>query len=211
MFCANPTRPGFFGRPGAAAPRRSFSLIELLVVTGIVAVLLVAIFSILSGGIRVWERVRAFNQPSVESVLGLESLEKDLHNSFAFYAIRFEGQADRVQFPGLVETRDGATQRRQIGTIKYYYDSQGKSLNRIAWAFPLAEPGSGAAEKMISSLDKAAFSYYYRATNSEYQIKDSWTEDKRLPIGVEVKLDSGGGQDRVEVQRAIYLPGAWAW
>src|SRR3989338_4885613 len=74
-----------------------FTLIELLIVSALLAVVSLALFSVFNSGIKIWQRI---NQTSINEDLNifLSKFARDLANGFSFSAINFSGDAERMQF-----------------------------------------------------------------------------------------------------------------
>ena len=111
------------GRPRGEARRGGFTLIEILVVTAIVALVVGVISACLAAGFRVWESARTCNAVESQAMLGLAILEKDLANGFVFQPVEFKGDASRLAFPCLIPWASGGIQAdrelrvERIGTV----------------------------------------------------------------------------------------------
>lgn len=140
----------------------------------------------MSGALRVWDAARDVNGSEVESSIGLTMMKRDLQNSFQFYAIGFKGAAREVSFPCLVT---GGTDGNQsfIGTVKYFYEPETKSLFRQKWKFPGTEPAKDTAEKIAGKVEDMSLRYIAdRAAEGAWQ--ETWNDGTNLPRAVRIDL-----------------------
>lgn len=207
-----------------AASRRGFTLIELLVVIAILGVVGGVIAACLAGGIRAWDSARRFNVREIEAMTGLEIVEKDLMNAFRFYAISFNGKADRIRFPGLIEDRYSDVKssrtlsenpqgsgRKRIGTVQYIFDRNRHALLRKTWPYPEEEPFADTHfEKILSHLNNMSLQYY-ALPNEDAEAgswQDQWNDETNFPGGVRIKLVFKNQDDHefFRLSRVVRLP-----
>ena len=84
--------------------KRGFTLIELVLVTAILAVIGMAVYGTFSNGLNIWEKV---TEDSVEEDIYLffEKISVDLRNSFKLTGLRFKGGKTKVSFPSMIKYR----------------------------------------------------------------------------------------------------------
>lgn len=186
--------------------RQGTSLVELLVAVGLSMLLVAALVAAIAGGIRTWERAREGISVHTDAVLGAARLSQDIRNSFPFYAIRFSGGDDWMEFPAMVGA-DGSGAAPRIGTIRYAFDARSGTLRRMAWAFPGSAPDPARGEELISLLERVAFTYYYASaeTSREYEVRSSW-QDTGHPVGVHIVLQWSGAEGPVKFEKTMFLP-----
>jgi type II secretory pathway pseudopilin PulG len=145
----NRQQPGstFGVRPPARAA--AFSLVELLIVTAILGVVIGVLAACIAGGLRVWDTAQTFQNAEADAVLGLEILERDVGNAVPFFGVPFDGDAEGMVLPALV---DDATGRLRPGTVRYRYDRAGGRLLRTAWVFPGEPPDALGGEAVCTRL-----------------------------------------------------------
>jgi len=196
-------------------PPRGFTLIELLVVAAILGIVTAAIAACLSGGIRAWDAARTFGEGEAEALLGLRILEKDIANSFAFYAVPFSGQPRGLSFPALLETVAGeddpvpgkATAATRIGTVSYVFDRRRNALMRQQWTFPGPTPLGTGGESVVPDLFDAQFTYYSRpghAGGGSWQ--ESWNDSTNLPAAVRIAISFVGDDPPPPMDRTFFIP-----
>ena len=186
-------------RRGAPA----FTLIEVLVVTLILALAIGAIAACIASGVKVWERAQSLNTLERETLMGLETLERDVRNTFLFYDIGFSGDAIGLSMPGLVAgASDGPDEfNRVVGTISYAFDVQQEVLFRTVSIYDPDAVIGGPAEALAQRLKTVRFSY----VEGDRQT-DAWQSKTNLPDRIDVSITALDGLDEVEIRRVIVLP-----
>lgn len=183
--------------------RKGFTLIEVLVVTVIVAVISLAIFSTLNSGLKVWHRVHAASADE-DTAIFLLKFGTDVRSAFMYGNETLSGTADSIEIPSLdVMTQAGA----QPGIVVFSYNSTGHLLCRSRKTRSQAEEhADGITVSCLRNVRKCAFSYYANETNSESR---GWSEDWQktgLPLAVRVEIErSVQGINQTSVKTA-YIP-----
>jgi len=178
-----------------------------LVVTLILALVLGVLGASIAAGIRVLTAARTANMVESGVALGFEVIEKDLANTFPFYAIAFKGDASGIVFPGIVETIDGGERRESVGHVSYVFDAEEDVLFRTAWAFP----GDGMREPMRDTIieDLAEIRLSYADMNEgDIAWQSTWSNFTNHPDVVRVELVFGRRRETREFSRTVVLPRA---
>jgi len=177
--------------------QRGFTLIELLVATSILGVIGLTILTAFASGLHVFERVQAFGGAQAEVLLAFEEMEKDIKDVFPLSSIAFEGDAQSIAFPVIVETSEIIDGEEgfvsSIGKVSYYIDDAvyienvGRGLMRAVQDYSQAIAGTEAAadqSEYPTPIEDLAFEYYYFDEESEqYGWQSSWSgEDEFLPL-----------------------------
>jgi prepilin-type N-terminal cleavage/methylation domain-containing protein len=190
-----------------ARSRHGFTFAELLVVTLILALVLGVLGASIAAGIRVLTAARTVNTMESVVALGFEVIEKDLANTFPFYAIGFEGNDRDVSFPGIVEMMDGGERGQSLGRVSYVFDQPGGTLLRAAWAFP----GEDAADRMPVTVveDLADVKWLYaEADGGSVAWQTSWSDVTNHPAAVKVELIFRDRAAMKSFARTVALPRA---
>ncbi len=162
---------------------------ELIVVISILAVITGVVVASFAGGLRVLEAATGFNRVDAEVVPGMEILQKDLLNSFAFYGIDFKGDSSRVSFATLKRGGGSADNCRSISQVEYFIDRDSRELVRKIAAFPLGVRSLDAREEsIIEGLETLEFSYFKPDPEIGGQWLESWGDPTNLPGAVKVRL-----------------------
>jgi prepilin-type N-terminal cleavage/methylation domain-containing protein len=164
-----------------------FTLIEVLIVTVILSIISLAIFSTFSNGLKIYNRVN--NEVTAEDlVIFCDRFGSDLRNSLNFTGIGFTGQEDQLAYASLFNSP--RLQKRTVSRIKYSFDPAKNKIDRYIGDYPSVY--SQEAETVRNSLDKVQtciFSYYYFNNQSnEFTWLSEWNKD-RLPLAVRMELE----------------------
>ncbi len=107
-----------------------FTLIELMVVSLLLATISFTTYSGLSGGVQIWKRIEKSGQ-EVDVALGWKKLKKDLVAHVPNSEIGFIGSSRELSFPGLVtviDSNEGAHQ--EVGRIRYHFNEAENTICR---------------------------------------------------------------------------------
>ncbi|MBN2301056.1 MAG: type II secretion system protein [Lentisphaerae bacterium] len=207
--------------------KRAFTLIELIVVTAILAVVMAALGSCLAGGIRAWDAVKKFNSGELETVLGLAMLGKDVCNTMRFHDIPFEGDSGWMSFPAILRKSSDELNRNNssemvvsLGTVKYYVDPNMRALVRKQWFYPYHEPTYMSGEIIASDVKTVALKYFRLPhqtgedngnmhTPSSGEWLDCWSDSTNLPGGLSIELIFTD-EHRDPMTRIVLIPAAEA-
>ena len=186
-------------RLGVAA----FTLVEMLVVTAILAVLIGVIGACLSGGVRVWDTVRTHGQAEAQLSIALRILERDLANATPFCDVGMRGSASELSFVGLLRENVGPTAsgggREEVATaevayvlalVQYRYDPSRAALLRIRQPY---RAGSAAAvdsraETLLTGVQGLAFRYEQVDPDGKRSTQSEWNNLTNFPAMVHVDL-----------------------
>ena len=199
---------------------KGFTLIELMVSTSILGLIGLAILTTFGSGFHVYERVQSYGGLQAEALLSVEEMSRDLNNTFAFSGIAFEGDAQKIAFPAVIETVETIEEEERVvssvGQIAYYLagDDEQKILMRDEWNYSQAGVGDKSKDDQsgfFSYVKDLQFSYYFfDKENEEYIWKDSWSEeeDKGLPAAVKINLTYEDRGRDIAFLRTVFLASA---
>jgi len=192
--------------------RSGFTLLELLIVSLIMALLTGAIVACLAGGLRVWERARNFGEREGAALLFFAECEADLHNLHIFQAIPFEGTANAMSFATLVRdsSQGDVAATEKVGTVKYYQAGERGDVQKKTWTYPDAEPPDFEGDLLFSSPRKITFSFHNddeEGGGGPGAWTDTWTDVSNFPsrVRVEISCDTGKGEV-LELNRTVLVP-----
>ena len=176
--------------------RYGFTLIELLIVVSIMAVVIGVIGACLSGGIRVWDSARVFNDLESNAFIAMDIMEKDIKNSLSIYRIGFEGEESSLSFPAYITTDKG----RSIGSVKYELDEFKHVLSRVEESWQGRELRE---ERLLANVNALNFTYYQVSTSVWQSVGSTITN---FPDKVEITVRLKSGEREVTVERQVLLP-----
>jgi prepilin-type N-terminal cleavage/methylation domain-containing protein len=179
-------------KPGFRTTGRAwgFTLIELMIVIGILAVITGAVVASFAGGLRIWSAASSFNRIEAEVVPGLEIFQRDVANSFSFYAIDYTAERKRISFASIIkQSPDGEADGSRIAEIRYFFDRETGELVRKSAAFPAGmEEGDINEESVIGGLEDLELSYFQYDPEDGGRWGDEMGKTTNLPEAVRIEL-----------------------
>jgi prepilin-type N-terminal cleavage/methylation domain-containing protein len=213
--------------------KKGFTLVELMIVAGIMCIIGLAITSTFAGGLKVYYKMRSYSTVKADVLLALERIEKDIRNAFAFADMDFVGTSRKVTFPALVRSYDADDiPYMSVGSAAYFTSERSKKrqIAREEKNYSISSmkaEGSKGVVADIAAVDSMSFEYYsYDPLSDAYVWKDSWDKreekekekenppkkpillkDRRedIPLGVKVTLGYSDGEKKFTVNRAIFI------
>lgn len=200
-----------------------FTLIELVLVTAILAVIGMAVYGTFLNGINIWKKV---TEDSVAEDINLffEKISFDLRNSFKLTGMRFKGEETRVSFPSTIKYsgRDGI--ENTIGEITYTIDRRKKTLIRREASYSEVYHKKPGPKRILSeNVSSLQFKYYvYEEKYKRYSWVTHWQEkdetlgmqaEERLPLIVKIEIGIPIPNEKGEQTfvRTVRLPAGCCW
>jgi prepilin-type N-terminal cleavage/methylation domain-containing protein len=187
--------------------KKGFTLIEMLIVLVMLSLIGLAIFTTLSSGIRIWQRLnQRVGQEDVN--IFFERIASELRNTFEFDTIKFQGEEDRVTFVTFVTT-PGSIQAQEtgIGEVSYFYDKPNRQLNKQVRNYSQIYKGdSGTKKELLKGIDSLTFSYYFYDQKIKEYFWQEGSQEGNLPKAVRIELEFNNGQQIRKIIRTIDLP-----
>lgn len=178
---------------------KGFTLIELIVGITIFTVVIVALYSAFTLGIKTWRRSQD-GGPLQKLRLTFLKVEKELKNTFFFSRIPFNGTEREMVFPLSISDGD----RDIICVVTYCVDVNAKTglkeLKRKERVFSEGpEPATEKIKRLLPSLKEAVFEYAYAVGDSSKDIEwqRSWDGQEKgaLPSGIRISLKRDGSEE----------------
>ena len=172
--------------PSQKKPRdlslRGFTFIELLIVSSILAIVMLAVYSSFISGMRLWQRSKNLSRTEFKVTLGLEKFSSSLRQSIDFPPIGFYGTAGKLSFPFLDDL--------EIARVSFEFDPRLKSLQRIPERYRDILTGKQpAAKTFLAAIEGADFSYYYfDNVSQQYRWKDEWGASGGIPLAIKITI-----------------------
>lgn len=202
-------------------PKGGFTLLELMIVSALMAVVVLAIHSAYRQGIRLWTRLQYAGIDKEKVILVVGRISKELKNTFNYTEdkIRFAGTKESISFPALIKEMDtsaGTSEPYVIskpGRISYSLDEDEEVLYRQQFKYSEAfqDKKDITRRKMLGRVTSLTFSYYqYNEEDKEYRWQEEWDEEDMLPYAVRIEIKLKGESDDKEetVIRTISIPAA---
>lgn len=190
--------------------RRAFTLVEMLLVTALVAGISLAVFSCLLNGLRLWDRSRVL-MTEEDTAFFVDRFSSDLRNSFPFSTLLFQGGERSLSFPTVVMTKTDAAGSRAaegvapaIGAVRYAFDAGTGELSRRQANYAQATRAAWQDPRvMIRGLKQVRFKYFPAAT-ADYRL--SQDPGDPFPAGVEVEITFLNGTGEKTLRRFVPIP-----
>lgn len=168
--------------------KRGFTLIEMLSVSILLGIIGLAVFTTLNNGLKIWQ-VLTRESPEEDFLLLSEKFSRDLKNGFRYTGMKFKGTPDRVSFPSFI-TLPGTKDNACIGQITYFFDTLTQSVKRSQATYSEVYQHKRTPEQtLVKNVKNLTFLYYvYDEDTKSYQWKDTWDEEKKLPVSVKITV-----------------------
>lgn len=190
--------------------KSAVTLIEILIVTSLVAMISVAIYSCLSSGIRVW---REAHRLVVEEDIAIffDKISKDLRNVYSYSRIKPHGDMFKFSFPAIVYTRadkglghSANTYVDQLGKVEYYFDPISDSIYRREANYSQAiNEQYSKGLKIVGSVERMNFRFF--VLTSEGEIAKNEILDY-IPSAVEVEVVFRDSRGERSMRKFIDIP-----
>lgn len=194
---------GTSGASGASFARqhpKAFTLVEMLVVTSILAIILGGLYTSFQTGLRAYSRAEENLLQKDEGDIFLDQLAWELRHAVPYRAQPFVGEKDSIAFPAYLRryTAKGFEENLFFVEYKFKGGSFIRQEKRLEERF---RKGKDAKETLFEKLEAAEFDYLYMNPNDELEWNKKWTNEPYvgLPRGVRIKLsgDTFGEPGRV--------------
>lgn len=180
------------------------TLVEILMVVLIMAIISLAVYSLMSNGIRIYQRTSRF-LPEEDIGVFFDKFYLDFKNSFSFTGVNFYGGQDRVASATFVSSLK--LNNKTVGRVTYYYDRAKKTLSREQQDISDIYTGAkGAVTDSINEVRYLKFSYYlYDRESESFTWQDVWARDT-LPLAVRMELELDNGQQKNSFIKTVGIP-----
>jgi hypothetical protein len=150
------------------------TLIEVLLVSGLLGLVALAIYQSLSLGMKVWDRSRGA-MIEHDIVLAFDQLTRDFHNAVYFSRWPPAGDGSSLQFAALVdwpeknyETEEGIAAVQQMARVRYEYDGGNRVFRRSEQNYGRAfREAEGKTRNLLENVRAVSFRYFYVTDGGE--------------------------------------------
>lgn len=184
--------------------RPGFTLIELLIVSVLLSIVSLAIYTSFSNGLKVWKRVNTAIDDE-DTVLFLERLGAELRGTVLFKAVGFQGTERGFEFPTVIFSK--RMNKPVVAKVAYAFDSSAEAITRtVTDPSGLFTGSPGAATTVLAKVRQAKVSFYHH--NPVTRLLE-WVEGWSLtvpPLAVRVELVRAGGDEQDPVVCTFPIP-----
>jgi prepilin-type N-terminal cleavage/methylation domain-containing protein len=183
---------------------KAFTLIEMLIVTALLCVISLGIYSTFNSGIKIWQRLNK-EVPEQDLYIFLDKFTSDIRNSVKFKAINFYGTENRLDFATIVNSsRMG---KRTVGSVAYFYDPKTEMVYKEERDFSCIYAGDkGTVKEMLKNIKSLEFQYYsYNKEKKEYIWQNAWLKEG-LPLAVWLQVEITDGDKVFKFNKTVNIP-----
>jgi len=204
-----------------AQVKQGFTLIELVLVTSMLAVIGLTLYGTFTNGINIWKTVT--QESTTEDIsLFFEKISHDLRNSFKMTGVRFKGGKHEVSFPARIKYKGDDGLVDSIGRVTYSYDRRKKALKKEEMNYnQIFKKKPGLDRVLTEAASSLNFKYFvYDSEKKDYSWVTSWQEsdetfgrqiEESLPLIVRVEVGIPGERGEQKFVKNIALPSACCW
>lgn len=184
--------------------RKGFTFIEILIVTVLLSIVSLTIFSTFNNGIKIWQRMNT-EMPEEDVALFFEKFTVDVRNCVVSQSIGFMGSKEKFEFCGLVKSPH--LKNASIGKVFYAYDPGHRQLTREQRDYSqLYQDEPGLSNKTLANVSSLKFEYYfYDEKKKEYLWKEEWLEEY-IPLAIRISFELSYGQEINLFVKTVSIP-----
>jgi len=167
------------------------TLVETLVVVSVLAVVALAVFSTMSGGFSLWERVLKLDSDEDIRIV-FEKMTVDLGRMVRFSMLEFRGTERELSFPVISESVQVPGQPaagKAVSYVSYYLDTRKSGIVRKECSFSDAVKGEGGTTRdLLKDAYRLDFKYLCRSAVPGGLSERSEIKDGIVPEFIRVTL-----------------------
>ena len=187
------------------SPKTGFTLTEILLVSVVLSIIGLSVYSAFNNGIKIWRRVvRNVTQEDIS--IFFDRISNDLRNTLRYKDIQFEGNQERIAFPALIVSQEQNVFKTEVGRVTYYLEKD--SVNRQQANYSqLYQNINPPDRKLVNNLETLSFQYYYYDSEMQsYYWENEWKEKESLPLAVKIKVEFYDNGIKNNLTRTVYIP-----
>lgn len=204
--------------------RRAFTLMELLIAASIFAVIAVTLYSVFSGGIRVYRRQEKVFKYSHNVSLALDKIATELRNAINYSTPAQEAppaeETRRLRFTGDDRNLSFITAKgNDIVKVDYFFvsttDRKGVLKKKVSYQKEGFDEARRPEMVMIEGLEGLLFEYAYKEADKDAppEWRGQWGAEEgeqksKIPFGVRITLEfREPEQEKSEILRkTVFIP-----
>lgn len=171
---------------------KGFTFIELVIVSSVLAIVMLAIYSSFISGMRLWERSKNLSQHERKAIIGLEKFSSQLRQAIDFPSIGFNGTKNILSFPLILKEKEEGRTAEEIVKVTFEFDPGNKSLKKSIERYKdILSEGEGKkvkTEVFLVGIEDVVFAYYYFDVSRPVPWTEEWAAEAEKPIPMAVKI-----------------------
>jgi len=189
--------------------QRAFTLVELLIVSGIFAVIMSALFLSFRSGIKAYSEIQDKLKSNQETRRFLQRIILDLRNSFAWQSEKtyFSGGKGNISFLTIVDSYSAGSKSTEFAFVAYERQENGvitRLCRRGKDSLNLASDTR--ADELLSQVKELRLSYGYTMENEKtLNWKETWSDANLMPEAIKIGLVFSDKRDAI-FEQTVYLP-----
>jgi prepilin-type N-terminal cleavage/methylation domain-containing protein len=183
---------------------KAFTLIELVIVSALLCVISLGLYSTFNSGIKIWQRLNK-EAPEQDLYIFFDKFASDLKNSMKFKGINFFGAENRLDFATIVNSP--RMRKNTVGSVSYYYNPKAEAAYKEEKDFACVYAGGiGVAKEMLKNIKSLEFRYYsYDKEKKEYIWQNGWFKEG-LPLAVWLQVEITDGDQVFKFSKTVNIP-----
>lgn len=182
------------------------TLIELLIVSVIISVVGLAIYSSFAGGLKVWKRVNTAIEGE-DLVLFFARFSQDLRATVSLKGNVFQGSEESMEFPVIAGSRRMGL-ASSVGRVAYVFHPEAGTLTRSEQDYSVIFAGTGDKDprEVLRGVAELRMSYYcFDPEAGGFVWLDKWPY-LRPPLAIRMELRRAGKSEEDIVRRSFFIP-----
>ena len=176
---------------------KGFTLIEIIVAATICSVVAVGLGAALMSGFRLWNRIKAPGAYTVDTVITLECIARQLRQIVAV--------SDKPEFFG-DESHVSYVSASGNALVRYAYEFSFVQMAVMVKKSPFVDKDDYErdveTEYVLRAVDAFSVSYLRRANNNTFAWESSWEKKQGFPYAVRIT----GSQSGIPFQKTVFIP-----
>ena len=182
--------------------KNGFTFIELLIVTSIMGLVSLTIYSSLNSGLKIWYRL---NKSISEEDVGIffDKFRTDVANTTNFSLAQFFGGKNSIKIPALVVSKN--FENLTPGLVEYSFVS-GSVMRTVKDCSNIYSGRSGVSEPLLKMVKSFSVNYYKHDEEKNMYVWAKEWGGAELPLAVRIILEVGSGVENKRFTKTVYIP-----
>jgi len=170
--------------------QRGFTMVEVIVSMGLVALTMATLVALFSGGMRIWQRSECGARQDQALYIAFDKMRRDLHHIQPFAKIPFKGARQAMEFPVLTDSGQYTQTVLEPGKKSFFYDKKTKTLCESEEPYRgMKRYSERVCRAVLERVEKVQFNYLaYNANSESLSWSGQWTGSS-FPVSIKMELE----------------------